>query len=293
MSLVAKIHSNNPISRWFSEKYNSAVERIIYNANEHLKTYPISSTISQHRGLIKGAAVYALLKHLAYLNNDVNWLNKTYVQEYLQHNFDFYKSTRKQTITIQDEAIDCLTNAAFHLSWVNYIEHDFIKPILRSIKCREETNITDKWKKEWNTTINEAKEIVGNIARCWQAVNSSKNHPIISNPAFELSGQIGGAQADIIVNDTLISIVVNERLTKENFHEAIAYLLLDSNNKYKLQKVAWLFPLRQTSVVININNLFHDIKATRSQFKQMIELNYPNSEFDDDIDLFKLNDRFC
>lgn len=292
MSIVAKVREKSPISKWFTERNNPAVEGIIRQANQQLNNYPMSPKQSAHRGLIKAVAVYGFLKHLAYINSNSNWLNKTYAYKYLckQTNCEI---TDKPTETIHNEAIDCLINAALDISYRNCREHDFLNSFIQSWKRKEEPSFNNKWHKEWEQTISEAEEIIGNIARCWQTVNKNSYCSPIPNPTFELSGQIGGAQADIIVDNILVSLVADTHLTKIKFQEAIAYLLLDSNNKYNLNQIAWLFPLRQTSIVINVDKIFRDINNTRVQFKQIIDENYPSDEFDDEIDLFQYADKYC
>lgn len=293
MSLVAKIHEKSPISQWFTERNNPAVEGIIHKTNRHLNNCPLSPQQSTHKGLIKATAVYAFLKYLAYINQNSDWLNQTFAYKYLSEQLNLTSLNNKPTTTIRDEAIDCLINAALDISRRTCREHEFLKPFIQSWKRSEEPDFSSKWNKEWKTTINEAQEIVGNIARCWQAVNSNSIYSPIPNPIFELSGQIGGAQADIIVDNILVSLVTDTCLTKIKFQETIAYLLLDSNDKYKIEQITWVFPLRQTSIVIGVDKIFRDINKTRAQFKLMIDKNYPSDEFDEETDLFQYANEYC
>ncbi|BDA76157.1 hypothetical protein CAL7716_103230 (plasmid) [Calothrix sp. PCC 7716] len=128
---------------------------------------------------------------------------------------------------------------------------------------------------------------LGYLPRChkWEP----HNIPVIS-PTFDLSARIGGAEADLIVGNSIISVVVEREFTLTNLYELLTYTLLDTNDMYSIQKLVWLFPLRQTSVVLECSKLFHNIQNTRKQFKAMIDENYPIDEFNsvsDSIDTLK------
>lgn len=301
MSLVAKIYHPSPISNWFAQRHNKSIDKIINDANQHLNcNVPLHET-STHRGLIKASAVYAMLKHLGYLNSDNNWFSNTYASNYISKSelhgaFDEWLF--KNTESISEEAMGCLIAGALDISCRTYHEHEFLKPFIQASRNREEVKTHKKWIAQWIPTVNETKEIAGNIARCWQVVSSKPDnqHAPIPNPTYDLSNRIGGAQADLIVNRTVVSVVTNTQFTQQNFHELIAYVLLDTNDTYSIQRLVWVFPLRQTSIVITIPELFRNLKKTRDEFKQMVEENYPLDEFNssgDGADLSKYTSKYC
>ncbi|BAZ18528.1 hypothetical protein NIES4071_104130 (plasmid) [Calothrix sp. NIES-4071] len=87
MSLTAKIQTKNPISEWFNRHQSEAIDNIIKNANHHLQTTnPLQkgeTLQSNHKGLVRSAAVYGLLKHIGYINGDKNWIANTYASKYI------------------------------------------------------------------------------------------------------------------------------------------------------------------------------------------------------------------
>lgn len=302
MSLIAKVYTPTPISQWFAERNNCKVDKIMYSANQHLNKFAASPRQSEHRGLVKAAAVYATLKHMGYISGSTKWLTRTYAYRYISKS-EFYGLFNgrkyKPTKTVSDEAMNSLQNAALDISYRIYREHQFIIPFVKAWKNRETVNPNEHWHSQWLSTSLIVEEIVGNIARCWQSVgdgNSNYLYEPIPNPTFSLSNQIGGAQADLIFKNTLTNVILDRCLTIQEFQKAIAYLLLDTNNEYQIKQIAWLFPLQQTSITVQVSELFHNIDETRCLFKQMIDDNYQIDEFNqngDGIDSFQYINRYC
>lgn len=290
MSLTAKIYSKSPISEWFNRRHSNAIDKIIIQSNQYLQTAnPLAtketSKSTKHCGLVKAAAVYALLKHIGYINGDKNWVSNTHASNYLfktrgkSCSFDDWINDTK-SITIMEEGIRCLVAGALDVSHRLGRDHDFIKCIIQHIGNNDNSvsslNNNKKWIKPWQSEIEDVLLVVGYIARCYKW--ESNCLPVV-NPTFDLSNQIGGAEADLIIGDSLVSVVIGTKFTKENLHELLAYTLLDTNDMYSIQKLIWVYPLWQTSIVIECKKLFRDIQTTRKEFKAMISENYPLDEF--------------
>lgn len=179
MSLVAKIHHQSPISNWFAERHNDTIHKIINEANQKLGHTPIQ-TNSPHRGFIKAIGLYALLRHLGYVNNRY-WLKDTYAETYISKSKDgLFDEYFKPHDKILEEAMACVIAASLDLSYRNSHEHEFVKPFIRALRSGTEVKTDKKWASEWTSTIDEAKEIVGNIARCWHS-RGLKSDEVILN----------------------------------------------------------------------------------------------------------------
>lgn len=290
MSLTAKIYSNSSISEWFNRRHSQAIDRIVIQSNRYLQTAnPLATKeipkSTKHCGLVKASAVYALLKHIGCLNNDKNWISNTHASNYLYRtrgkssSFDTWINNTKG-VTIMEETLRCLVAGALDISHRLRRDHDFIKCVVQHIGNNNgdssSLNTNKKWVKPWQSEIEDVLVIVGYIARCYKW--ESNCLPVV-NPTFELSSQVGGAEADLIIGDSLVGVVTSTSFTRENLHELLAYTLLDTSNIYSIRKLVWVYPLWQTSVVIECSKLFRDIQATRKEFRKMIEENYPLDEF--------------
>jgi len=74
--------------------------------------------------------------------------------------------------------------------------------------------------------------------------------PIVANPTFAGSGDVGGADADLIVNRCLIDIKTtkNRGLGRETAYQLVGYLLLDYYDKYQIESLG--FYLSRVPVLI-------------------------------------------
>ena len=70
------------------------------------------------------------------------------------------------------------------------------------------------------------------------------------NPEFTGSGDVGGADADLIVDGCLWEIKCSgrERGKSEWLHQVLGYALLDYDDRYGIEQVGFLFPLQDTRV---------------------------------------------
>jgi hypothetical protein len=296
MSLIAKIHHPSPISDWFGKRQNDTIDKLVEQANifppgcRHIDVY------STNTGLVKAATVYGIIKHLAYLNNRPNWLDNTHASTYIQNaKLDgIFESWIGDDTSMTREAVECIIAAALDISYRIGKEHEFIKPFIRAVRNGSKVQTTKKWGGQWVSTINEVKELIGYIARChhWEP----DNRRIIPNPTFKLSNSIGGAQADLIVGNTVVSAIAHQTFTHHDFHELIAYVLLDAENIYGIDRLTWVLPRRQTSLTVTTSELFRNLQQSRKEFQKMVEENYPPDEFNctgDGMDLSKYNVKYC
>ncbi|BDA76106.1 hypothetical protein CAL7716_102720 (plasmid) [Calothrix sp. PCC 7716] len=290
MSLTKKIIAKSPILEWFEARSNAGIDKIISNANQHFATansLQRGETLkSTNIGLIKAAAVYGLLKHIGYINGDRNWIANTYASKYIQKDKFDYWFTGIFTKSMSEEAIQCLIAGAGDISYRIGREHNFLKDISQHIVDNKDifsATSNQRWAKTWKNILEDTQLLVGYLPRCYKW--EPRTLPVIS-PTFELSNQTGGADADLIIGDSVVSVVPGREFTLTNLYELLAYTLLDTDDTYSIKKLIWLFPLRQTAVVVECNKLFHNIQRTREEFREMVEANYQVDEFNSSTDSF-------
>ncbi len=242
--------------------------------------------------------MYGIIKHLGYLDNRENWLEKTHASTYIQNAkldriFESWIGDNDST-SMTREAVECVIAAALDISYRIGKEHGFIKPFIRAVRSNSKMQTTKKWDSQWVSTINETKELIGYIARFHQW--EPDNRHVIPNPTFKLSNSIGGAEADLIVGNTVVSAIAHQTFSHHDFHELIAYVLLDTDNTYGINRLTWVLPRRQTSLTVTTSELFRNLQQSRKEFKEMVEENYLLDDFNstgDGIDLSKYNAKYC
>ena len=106
---------------------------------------------------------------------------------------------------------------------------------------------------------------VNNVAMSFKKIIDSPsrfidNCEIYINPSFSRSYFVGGADANMIIGNTLFDVRTTAKsrpLTLDNIIQQIAYRLLDSDNKYGIDKICWYYT-RQECMFIHDIGLFID-----------------------------------
>jgi hypothetical protein len=85
----------------------------------------------------------------------------------------------------------------------------------------------------------------------YDALGSLIQSSAVLNPVFAGSCDVGGADADLIVDGCLLEIktsVGKERLTRERLYQLMGYVLLDYNDEHSIRHVGIYFA-RQAALV--------------------------------------------
>lgn len=66
---------------------------------------------------------------------------------------------------------------------------------------------------------------------------------MVCNPTFDRSADLGGADADLIIDGTLLELkaVKSPVLDKRTAWQVLGYLLADSSDRYRIRAVGWYF----------------------------------------------------
>ncbi|MGB3650061.1 MAG: hypothetical protein WBA41_02485 [Rivularia sp. (in: cyanobacteria)] len=108
---------------------------------------------------------------------------------------------------------------------------------------------------------------------------NSNSNKVICNATFPLSEYLGGADAQIITNGTILDIRTSAKrrpFTYENLLQQLSYCLLDTNNEYEIHTLAWVYTRHSAVFKYPVDKLFSDINQTRKEFEEMILVNYGN-----------------
>ncbi|MBW4504374.1 MAG: hypothetical protein KME57_33670 [Scytonema hyalinum WJT4-NPBG1] len=279
MSLTSELkNKESPIRKWFDDRYNTAVAKIITTHNQLLSQQEIIQPVEGTDFPLTGNALSkALSKYLGLIYNQKNWYQGctplTGAQFLkVEYAFDYCITESK---SLEEEALKCMILSALE----NYVRtrkiHEIIQPFLQG---ENYLNLEAEYFRKWLPTIQDTAQIIGILPRTWETVKSQIiPGKIICNGSFPLSGFIGGADYQVLVGNTLIDIRTTAKrrpFTLDNFYQQISYCLLDSNNTYKINQLVWFYSRQESAFCYPISKLFHNLKATREEFKKMILANY-------------------
>lgn len=194
--------------------------------------------------------------------NYLKSINKDYI---LKENFKDSIIILKKFLNQEKLSKEELLTAIIYLSFLDEIYREGKYDLVSSIKNLKEIknkyiNIYEDLNNLTKTLLNLNKEFIGK--------------KIILNPTFKNSSLIGGADADLIIDDTLIDIktVVNAIITTEMLSQLIGYLVLSDFDNMKIKKIGIYFSRYDELKIFNINDII--TKTKYEEIKNYFRRNY-------------------
>lgn len=102
------------------------------------------------------------------------------------------------------------------------------------------------------------------------------------NPTFDGSRDMGGADADLIVDGCLIDIktTINPKLSANWLYQLLGYVLLDYNDRYEIEKVSIYFARQQKLAEWSLESLLRNLSVNeapplnelRRQFRDEVKI---------------------
>lgn len=113
-----------------------------------------------------------------------------------------------------------------------------------------------------------------------QPDHAGRHHQVISNPIFDRSDDLGGADADLVIDGTLLELktVKAPVLNKITVWQILGYLLADTTDRHQIREVGWYFsrhgylwrlPVEELLARLHGGNL--DLASARAQFADILE----------------------
>ena len=104
---------------------------------------------------------------------------------------------------------------------------------------------------------------------------------VILNPNFDGSPDVGGADADLILDNRLIDIkaTINPRISRLILYQILGYAILDYSDKYRIDKVGFYFPRQGETIQWPVSDLLKELSGgkpttlgeLRDSFQAMID----------------------
>ena len=117
------------------------------------------------------------------------------------------------------------------------------------------------------------------VARGSLAQLVARGAPVVAGPTFVGSGDVGGADADLLVGSTLVEFKTrgNLELQQRHLHQLVAYVLLDYDDVYGIDDLAWysarhgaLVRLSLSDVLVALAGGPVEIATLRGELRQQI-----------------------
>ena len=129
--------------------------------------------------------------------------------------------------------------------------------------------------------VDDLANLIDSIPSVWDVTNSSlRGNKYFLNPTFIGSNCIS-ADAQQIVDGFLIKCFTTLKkspLSKQHFWQQIAYILMDWDDKYQIDKICWYYSRQKALFIYPIESLFKDLKGLREEFKDFLIDNYDDDE---------------
>lgn len=286
MSLTQELKNpSSPISKWFSSKYHQGVGNIILHHNQMMQRSPILKPIDgTDFPLVGNAVTYSLRQFIAAKQNSRSWVNNTLAgkaADKLGIN-QVAKFCSKNSNSLEENALKTLILGGLENYYRSLKTHEIIQPFLNRKDKR--LNVTQEYIEQWLPSIQDVSQISEQLPHIWNSIEPIINFEkttAISNATFTLSSLLH-ADCQLIIDNAIIDVRTTAKrqpFTLNNFYQQLSYLLFDSEDEYKLTRLAWVYTRQKVALSYNVNQLFKDINSTRKDFRQMIESNYGSGKF--------------
>ena len=263
---------HSPLYQWFESKQSPSGDRLIDGHNLQMSR----SQIIKPSGHIKDFAllgtsfVYAFRWYLGLLERNFNQTVASY---------NLNSSIVKQLLsakTTEEKAIACLIFAAYEKKYRSGKVHEIATVLMDKDKNQLKPELSYVC-----TMIDDLVDLIESISTVWNVTNNSlTKQKYYLNPDFSGSYYVS-ADAQQIVNGVLIKCFTTLKkrpFSRQHFWQQIAYVLMDWDNKYQIDKVCWYYSRQKALFVYPIKSLFKDLKGLKTEFKDFLIDNYDDEE---------------
>lgn len=266
---------HSPLYQWFKSKQSDCGDRLIESHNLQMNRNQIIRPSGQIKdfALLGTAFVYAFRWHLGLL---IDSFNRTVASYNLSSAIAGKLLNAKTT---EEKAIACLIFAAYEKKYRSGSVHEIATVLMNFEKKRLKPELSYV-----SIMIDDLVNLMNSIPQVWNATNNGlTKHKYFLNADFSGSYYIS-ADAQQIVDGSLIKCFTTLKkypLSQQHFWQQIAYVLMDWNDKYKIEKICWYYSRQKALFIYPVKSLFKNLKALRTEFKDFV-----TNEYDDDEDCF-------
>lgn len=272
MSLTSMIDNlNSPLAQWLNQTFDRLlIQQMVKQLNDNMFQSILSPILPAHdEYTLAGNAFDYLFRW------QLEPLTKTTAQNgaaYLVLNgWEKAIDVLKTTIDLGTQTTSLTERAAYSvvLAWFEIVFRSNARSVaapLREIQtCIDPVATVEYLRQQVNPILVEDLVIlVSHAPDVWQFVGDQK---YFLNPIFDGSFNVGGADADWIVDHTLYEckVTIKKRpFSRRTLLQTIGYALLDYNNRYAISKIGWYYPRQKFRYALAIDDLFDRLNVTKS-----------------------------
>ena len=273
-------NQSSPLYQWFASQSNYSGECLIQSHNCKMDTSPLIRPTGQIKdlALVGTAFIYAFRWHLGLLG-------RCFAQTAASQRLDFTIANQLlQAQTNQEKAVACLIFAAFEREYRSGSPHELATVLMKNNGSELQL------KPEFNyalSMIDDLVNLINSLPSVWSITERDlSSRECFVNATFSGSDYIP-ADAQQIIDGTLIKCFTTLRkssFTREHFWQQIAYVLMDWENEYKLDKICWYYSRQKALFVYPLDSFFKDLPKSRAEFRDFVTDNYYDDE--DEYDYF-------
>lgn len=283
MSVTKELNNpTSPLSQWFQKKYNPKIKNIIeYHNNVMAKSTILAPVHGTSFALVGNAITYAFRKFIASKQGNTSWLDDTYAGKILhRHNLKSLKDACTTQGLSEEEAFKVMLLGAFEGYYRCYEPETIIQPFFKG--NGEKFNVSPEYFSQWRPSIDDVVNISAHLPAIWNTIEHliDIRSSAISNATFTLSSALH-ADCQMIIDQAIIDIRTTAKrkpFTLGNFYQQLSYLLHDSNDEYKINKLVWVYSRQQVAFSYSVDQLFKDIEGTRAEYEEMISNHYQHDK---------------
>ena len=268
---------HSPLYQWFKSKQSDCGDRLIESHNLQMNRNQIIRPSGQIKdfALLGTAFVYAFRWHLGLL---IDSFNRTVASYNLSSAIAGKLLNAKTT---EEKAIACLIFAVYEQNYRSDSVHEIATVLMNFEKKQLKPELS-----YISVMIDDLVNLMASLPQVWDATNNSlTKHKYFLNADFSGSHYIS-ADAQQIVDGILIKCFTTLKkspFNRQHFWQQIAYVLMDWNDIYNIDKICWYYSRQKALFIYLIRSLFKDLKELRTEFKEFVLENYSDNknEFDE------------
>lgn len=278
MSLTSQLSNpESPVSKFFAEYADAAsAERIVRQFNFQLSGSQIFTTEGTEPALAGTAFDYLFRWTVAPLEADelVAMRGAKKVND---------ERTVREVVALGHNDPKMRPRCAVILAWFEGIfrGHEFPKPFKDWLEA--DKPVDDLFKVLPLATVSDITSLAENIPVAWKGIDIAGlawAGKYIPNPVFAGSGDVGGADADWIIDGVLYDCKCTRKrynaFTIDHLWQVLGYVLLDYSDEYNLFGIGWYFARQRKRLFITLEEAIAkcfwcpDLEYLREAFKNAV-----------------------
>lgn len=285
MSLTSLIDDkNSKLSQWMEQVFDRhAITSLVKETNSLLDEQPLLLIEHNQYGLVGTAFDYLFRWQFGPLNKTVAGNGALRLQRQHKYNaLDVVKAIIESGNRLEVGSREQIEYAVM-LAWFEAVFRSPRWPheLLTALQRRTTTEVVA----ELRTRIQP--QVLDDLMLLWEGIPSVWGKAFVGeihlNPTFAGSRDVGGADADWIINGVLYDCKVSKRqrsFSRREVLQVLGYVLLDYNDTYSTHSIGWYYPRQQIRFthplpdIMQRLNVAKSLQTLRAELRSVVATTY-------------------